>query len=170
MHLDQRRYLERSLATENSKRSQTPADHEEWSAAGYVCRVLCHYDKIFAVWRETDTGPEIMGRIRVIDIEATTRYGLAVCLESSVRGLGEDLLWVGHEPDRIFGLPVFCHVPYISDVTFTPESRVPEHYVTRFPLVIKMRSSPFNPVNGDVYVTQIGEFRSRYPKFADLKL
>lgn len=170
MNTEDRKFLERTLALENSLQSQPALDHHEWTNAGFICRILCHYGKLLVIWHETDDGPRVLGRIRITDLEATTREGVAVCIETSVRGRAEDYLWIGHKPQRIFGLPLFAHVPFICDIRHVPEERSADGYVTRFPLVFKSQSNPRRPVIGDTYITQLSEFRSTYPKFADLRL
>ena len=170
MNLDQRLYIERSLAAETSKRNQSAADHAEWTAAGFTFRVLAHYDKIFVVWKQGPKGPQILGKLRLTNIDASTFDGLGVCIETDITNTDDGVQWVSHSPARLFGLPIFVHVPFISEITFTPESRNPEKYVLRFPLVFKTASNPNSPIAGDIYVTQIGEFRGSYPEFADLKL
>lgn len=170
MNLDQRQYLERNLAAEASERAQAPADHAEWVSAGYTCRIPCNYDKILVVWCETDDGPRVTGRLRFINLEADTRTGLGVCIESIKSGGKPEHLWVTHSPVRLFGLPMFGHVPFIADVTYTPENRNPEKFTIRFPFVLKTKSNPYHPVVGDTYVSQLGEFRKRFAQFADLVL
>ena len=170
MNLDQRLYIERSLAAEISKRDQSKTDHSEWEASGFTFRVLAHYDKIFVVWRHTLRGPQILGKLRVINFDACISSGLGAAIETDTTDSGEGVQWVGHSPARLFDLPVFAHVPFISEVTYAPEARNPEKYVIKFPLVFKTASNPNSPIAGDIYVTQIGEFRGQYPEFADLKL
>lgn len=170
MNSDQRSYLERSLAAECSQRHQTPAEHAAWLGMGYTARILCHYDKVFAVWAQTDKGPNILGKFRVSAVDCCTRDGFGVSIQSDVRKNPEDFVWVSHNPARLFGLPVFAHVPFTPELTYTPDSRHPEKFTLRFPVVFKTASNPHMPVNGDIYVTQIGEFRNLYPEFADLKL
>lgn len=170
MHMTQRLYLERSLATDCSLASQSEQDHLDWTNSGFTFRVLCHYDKLFVIWKHADSGPEVLGRIRVINLDACTRDGLGVCLDTNITSKDDGAHWVSHNPSRLFGLPVFAHVPFISEVSYTPEGRTPEKFVTRFPLVFKTCSNPNDPVIGDTYVTQLGEFRNTYPEFEDLKL
>ena len=111
-----------------------------------------------------------MGTLRIINFDACTSSGLGAAFETDITDNGEGVQWVGHSPARLFDLPVFVHVPFISEVTYAPESRNPEKYVVRFPLVFKTASNPNAPIAGDIYVTQVGEFRGQYPEFADLKL
>ena len=170
MNLDQRLYIERTLAAQLSKQEQASKDHDEWLNSGYTFRVLVHYDKIFVIWKQGPNGPQILGKLRVYNFDLDTVEGLGVCVESDVGHSVDGCNWIGHTPRRLFGLPVFAHVPFISELTYTPDGRDPEKFVTRLPLVFKTQSNPSDPKIGDIYVTQIGEFRGTYPEFADLKL
>lgn len=170
MQLDQRLYLERSLAAEQSKRHQSAADHSEWEGMGFTARLLCHYDKILVVWKQGANGPQILGRLRIVNADASTFEGIGVCVEVSVGDGPDSMQWITHTPARLFGLPIFMHVPFINEITYTPEGRKPEKMVLRFPLVVKTAGNPNSPKLGNTYVTQIGEFRTLYPEFADLKL
>lgn len=166
---DQRQYLERSLAFDASKAFQSHADHTEWANSGYTFRVLCHYDKIFAVWRHTASGPVILGGIRVRNPELTTGDGLGLCLESEIGGT-QSSLWIGHSPRRLFGLPVFAHIPFMAEVSYIPEASRPDVHIVRVPVVFKTPSNPKTLVEQDIYVTQIGEFRAMFQQFENLKL
>lgn len=170
MNIDQRLYIERSLAAQLSKQIQPPKDHDEWTNSGFTFRVLVHYDKIFVVWKQGSNGPQILGKFRVSNFDLGTYDGIGVYIESDAGEAIDGGIWVGHTPTRLFGLPVFAHVPFISEVTFTPNGHTPEKFVVRLPVVFKTQSNPAEPKPGDIYVTQIGEFRGSYPEFAGLKL
>lgn len=170
MHADQRNYLEKSLAMEASRKYQSFEDHDDWMACGHTFRVLCHFGKIFAVWRQTEDGPEVMGKFRIANIGIDTKEGVGVSIATDVRGEDEDYLWISHTPTRLFNLPIFAHVPYLCDISYTPGTHSQVGMVLRFPLVFKLASTPKSPVVGDIYVSQIGEFRATYPEFADLRL
>ena len=171
MITDQRLHLERSLAAENSKKHQNLTDHEDWINSGFTFRTLCHYDKIFVVWKQGINGPQILGKLRIINVGLDTYDGFEVCIESDIESFAIDgTQWIGHNPTRLFGLPVFAHIPYICEVTFTPDGRCPDKSILRFPVVFKTEGNPAMPKVGKIYVTQIGEFRGLHPEFADLKL
>lgn len=166
----QRLYVERSFSAERSKRYQTPADHDEWTAAGFTARILCHYNKIFVVWKQVDGGPKILGRFRVIGMDLDVSEGLGLSIETTVRSKAEDIQWVSHTPARLFDLPVFAHIPYLVDLSYLPRAESAGTPVLRVPLVIRTAGNPDYPVEGGVYVSQIGEFRATYPEFSDLRV
>ena len=170
MQNDQRLYIERSLAAQLSKENQPPSCHTEWVNAGFTFRILTHYDKILVVWRQGPKGPQVLGKLRITEFELDSRNGLGVCIESDLGSKPDGMQWVSHDPSRLFDLPVFAHVPFISEVTYIPESQDAGNFVVRVPLVFKTASNPSAPKLNDIYVTQIGEFRGRYPEFEDLKL
>ncbi len=170
MQNDQRLYIERSLAAQLSKQIQSPKDHDEWTNSGFTFRVLVHYDKILVVWKQGLKGPQVLGKLRITEFELDSRNGLGVCIESDLGSKPDGMQWVSHDPSRLFDLPVFAHVPFISEVTYIPESQDTSNFVVRVPLVFKTASNPSAAKLNDIYVTQIGEFRGRYPEFADLKL
>lgn len=170
MLLDQKLFLERSLAAQNSQKHQTAEDHTAWNKSGFTFRSLCHYNKIYVVWKQCLDGPQVLGRFRVINLELSTQEGLGVCIESDVGEGIDGTQWVNHNPTRLFGLPVFAHIPYLCEVSYTPEGRNPDHFITRIPIVIKTTNNPSTPKVGNIYVTQIGEFRATYPELAELKL
>ena len=169
MHLE-RQCLERSLASESSRKSQTTEDHEGWLSSGFTFRVQCHYNKLFCVWKHTEHGPEVLGRFRVVNADLDTYTGLGICIETDLANDVDGMIWIDHKPKRLFGLDIFGHIPYFSEITYTPEPNRAENFVLRIPVVFKSKSNPNNPVVGDVYLTQVGEFRHTYPKFADMKL
>ena len=170
MQNDQRLFIERNLAAQLSKEHQPASCHTEWTNAGFTFRVLTHYNKIFVVWRQGSNGPQALGKFRVVEFELDSRNGIGVCIESDLGSAPDGMQWVSHDPSRLFDLPVFAHVPFISEVTYIPESHDPDNFVVRVPLVFKTASNPAAAKPNDIYVTQIGEFRGRYPEFADLKL
>lgn len=170
MQPEQRSYIERSLAIERSKRYQKPADHAEWTACGFTTRVLCRYNKFFVVWQQVNNAPKILGRFRVLNMELDIYQGLGLCIETTTRFKSEDMYWVSHTPSRLFDLPVFAHVPYLVDLSYLPLPEAPENPILRIPLVIKTASNPGYPVEGHIYVSQVGEFRATYPEFADLRV
>ena len=171
MTIDQRLYLERSLALEASQRNQTPSEHTAWLDSGFTFRVMCHYNKIFCVWEHTKDDPKILGKFRICNADMDTYEGIGICIETDVKGSKEGLAWVSHKPARLFDLPVFAHTPFISEILYTPAHSTPNNQTgISLPCVFKTQSNPKNPVVGDIYVTQIGVFRTMFPKFADIKL
>lgn len=171
MFHNQRLFLERSLAAEASKTYQSAEDHSDWEKCGFTFRSNCHYDKIFAVWQHIDGAPVILGRIRVRDFDLDSREGLGVCVESNLHhDDGEDMEWVTNKPLRLFDTPIFAHVPFMAEVSFTPENSKPDTWIVRVPVVFKTESNPRDPKEGHIYVTAISEFRATYPQYKDLKL
>lgn len=161
---DQRLFIERSLASQSADISLSPSDSVLWHTAGFTARTLCHYDKIFVVWRQFLDKPEVIDSIHVRDVDVTTKDGFAVCVETDT-----DEQWITHMPSRIGNHHIFCHVPYLTDITYMPGPN-PDKMVLRFPLVFKTASNPRFLVEGDVYVSQLSEFRTTYPEHKDLKL
>jgi hypothetical protein len=166
----QRLFVERSLSAERSKRCQPPADHDEWTAAGFTARILCHYNKIFVVWKRTESGPKILGRLRIVGMDLDVTEGLGLSIETTVRSKAEDIQWIGHTPTRLFDLPVFAHIPYLVDLSYLPRGDFADAPVLRVPIVIRTAGNPDYPVDGGVYVSQIAEFRATYPEFSDLRV
>lgn len=163
-----RRYLERSLALKAAAQHLTPRDYADWRLYGFTHRSLCHYNKVFAVWRQTPEGPVVIDSITVTEISVDSIDGFAV----RIRNAAGEHQWLCHKPDRLFHLPVFAHIPFMPDITFLPrqEKGDIESMQLKFPIVYKTAGNPDRLVNGLVYLTQVGEFRSTYPQFADLRL
>lgn len=158
------------LSTKSSEENQPPHEHQQWLKCGFTFRVQCHFNKIFAVWRQSEDGPIILGKFTVIDVSSDSENGFCISLETDILGVEQTVQVVSHSPCKLFGLPIFAHIPHISEVTFTPHHRV-AHNILRVPIVFKTSSNPYkNLKDGDIYVTQVGEFRNTNLQYADLKL
>lgn len=167
MTTSQRLALERSLAHESSKAYQSQEDHLAWTSAGHTFRTLCHINKIFVIWKHTLDGPEPLGSIRIVGVNLETKTGMSVCIAVTLAGK-ESRQWITHNPSRIQNLPIFAHIPYMCDLTYTPEPNYHNNMVLRFPIVFKLEASPKFPVNGGIYLSHLGEFRSNNQEFSDL--
>lgn len=166
LDLTGRRSLEKTLAFRLAESSLTTSEFLEWQACRFVHRALCHHKKVFCVWEQGSDGPIILDSLMVTDIHVSTHNGFSV----SVKNHEGQRQWVTHKPVRLFDLPVFAHVPFMPDITFLPRVMEEEPMTLKFPLVYKTEGHPEYPVAGLLYLTQIGEFRATYPKFADLRL
>lgn len=159
--------LEKTLAIECASLTLRPQEYAKWLDYRYVSRVLVSKGKIFAVWRwnTKDRKPVIVTSLTVKAVSCCTKYGLEVTLETSKR----ETITVGHNPKRLADLEIFSHVPFLPDVTYTPQESGSQNYVLRLPLIFRMAGNPERPADGYMYATPVGEFRANYPEFADCR-
>lgn len=163
---ESRKYLERSLALKAAETSLSQKDFNDWRLLGFTYRALCHKNKVFCAWEHSSKGPVVVDSLTVDEIEVDTATGFGV----RIRNAAKEYQWLEHAPHRVFDLPVFAHVPFMPDVSYLPRKDAETHLLLKFPIVYKTQGNPDRPVEGLLYLTQIGEFRATYPQFADLRL
>lgn len=164
----ERTALEKKLAYQFASRLPQQA-YQDWAACRHTTRHVVYAGSIFVLWQSFMDEPMIVGSVHVVDVRASFKNGLEVCLEwnDSTRS---GIEWVGHTPNDILGSGrVFAHVPFRPEVSFLERSENAPHTL-RIPLVFRTQGNPNDLVEGQLQVTQVGLFRAAYPQFREIRL
>lgn len=158
--------MEKVLAADAADKFLSPQDSQAWHDCGYTFRCYNHFNKILVIWRCFAGEPEVMDTVTVSSVECDTYDGLGV----KVLNNSKESLWLAHYPKKLWDYPVYAHVPFISQLQYVPGTKGCNPTL-RFPLVFKSEHNPRNHlIDGVVYITQLSEFKSSYPKYKDIRL
>lgn len=137
----------------------------KWQHLRVAHRISVHEGAILVLWKaKADGTPEVLDSCEVTEVQASFARGL----ELGLCWREEGTQYVGQRPVEAHP-DVFLWCPYHNDVRWLPNPKVPGRSVLRLSLAMKMRSHPAHWVAGDTYLMPVGEFRHKWPAFANTK-
>lgn len=161
---EERDLIEKRLAQRAAWAELGPEDLKKWQACGYTVKYRAHSAKTFLIWKNTEGEPTIVDVYKINDFQADFSGGLWTCMENE-HGVEHE---IGHNPSRIGDYNVFVHIPYIQNMQYLP-NQTESAYVLRFPLVFRQHGRPRSLARNETYLTDVTDFVSIFPQFADRK-
>lgn len=143
------------------------AELKAWNDCRFTYRTFAHYNKLFAIWQVVDAQVVVIGSMRVLGPNVTTSEGFK--LEALVKvGYEERFITLSHTPTAVYQDKIFAAVPHMFTAKFSPRGHS-GNYVLQTPLVIRTQAKPWDAVYG-VRMTQLSEFRAKYPQFKETRI
>jgi len=139
--------------------------YAKWQRLRISHRISVHEGLVLVLWKaKADGSPEVMDSFELTGLHVDFTHGVELCLTSKEEGS----TLVAQRPTELHP-DVFVWCPYHNDVRWLPNTKVPGRSVLRLSLAMKMRSHPTHWVAGDTYLTPVGEFRHKWPQFANTR-
>ena len=161
MEPNKRRHQEIDLAEQAAERMSLE-EYARWQRARVAHRVSVHVGCIMVAWHMTAARVPQVRRAALIVTDLQMDAGNGVCI------VFNDTWTVGHKPSHLDGLCPFVWVPFFPDVRWEPHPQG-EGMVLRVAMAMRFNSHPDHWTAGDTYLTPVGEFRGRFPQFAETK-
>ena len=169
MEADEKREREQHYAQVMAEESLCLEEFALWQERRSVQRTSASLGSIFVLWKlRADSRPDIVDAFEVTDIEMTAKHGISVRVESKrFSKLGYA---IEHEPRLLAGdQEVFVWIPFFCNVARTPHPQG-RNWLTRVEVCIRTKSHPRNePTAGHTYLSPVGEFRSRFRDYAEVR-
>lgn len=162
---DSRHMLELTWARELTlKQSQAEQDH--WAQMKIAHRVAVNKNKFLIVWKATADGQaEVINSLKLVRMDSSLDQGMRLLFLDQVGSM----VWVDHTPRAFAGTDVFVWLPFFNNVKYGPNHYNEQTWGIRLAINMKMRSHPDYWVHGHTYLTELPEFRARFPRFAETK-
>jgi hypothetical protein len=164
MEKEERDQIEKKLAHDTAWRTLNFIDLQDWKTCAYTQKYRGHSGKTFIIWKNAAAGPSILDVYKVSKFAADLATGLQATLTNE---FGDDCV-VTHAPTRLDSYTAFIHIPFIQDMQFLPNQNHTAK-VLRFPLVVRQAGRPKAMVPNETYLTDVVDFVSLFPQFADRK-
>jgi len=169
MDADERKEKEQQYAQMLAEESLCLEEFALWQERRSVQRTSVSGGSILVLWKLCADGrPDVVDAFVVTGIELQREGGLVVWIESKrFSRLGYNIT---HEPKLLAGdQEVFAWIPFFCSVNRSPHPQG-RNWLTRVEICIRTKSHPRNePTAGHTYLTPVGEFRSRFRDYAEVR-
>lgn len=140
--------------------------YAKWQRLRIAHRISVHEGCVLVLWKaKADGSPLVIDSYEVVEASCSFAEGVELQL---VNAGDQDPSFIGQRPFELHP-DVFVWCPYHNDVRWLPNPKAPGRNVLRLSLAMKMRSHPAHWVAGDTYLTPVGEFRHKWPAFANTR-
>lgn len=158
-----RKEIETTLTEQFAVQMELPL-YALWQQCNVAHRVSVHEGCVLVVWRKTaDGSADPLEAFEVTKAALDCRYGLSVQLSTH-----RESRWVQHHPQQLKEYPLFLWTPFCSDIRYEPHPKY-SGMVLRLPLAMRMKHHPDYAQAGDILITPVSNFKTRFPQFADTK-